>query len=854
MSVKLFSDLFKGRTDAYGLNQICLKEPLTEEVYNAHLKGEKRIGVYPILEGSKTNWLAIDIDDGDFEKAVNFKKKASHFGLNAYIECSKSKGYHVWIFFEEPVEAVKPRLIAEMILKELDFKCEIFPKQDEVNESHPYGNFIFLPLFGGDTKSKKTVFLNTQKQVVIKDSTGLHKIKKTSIEAINKIIELNDLKREKVEYKTEPIDDRRISSSVLPCIEKIKEGKFKDGEGRNECAFRLCIFYKERGMPEDDIRTLMSNWNLKNIDHLSKKELTTIIDSVFKGKYKSYGCDSGIIQKFCDKENCPFIQAQDRKAKIEQGLITLVFRDEQTFVFRKFDYEYRLTNFEFSKAGKFTSTISISKAGSLLFKDIIQLDKASHRKRFVTATKNKDVELDLIKIEELVRKQIEKEEKEKLERPKQLYIMTETEKDEAIKFLETSPHILFDVIKTTNGMGVVGEESLRLMIYLCFTSRVTKEPISITVKGETSSGKSFSCQCIKKLIPEEGYHFITRATQQAFYHLPEDGMQHKIIFINELPGSESADYSIRSAQSEGDLVLMMPVKDPVTGDMETRSKLVKGPCGFLITTTKAAMFNENETRNFSIFTDDSPSLTKDIGDITARKSLGEEFIVPGEVLNKFKNAQRLLNAEFKVVIPFGKEVFSAFPDKPVRVRRDRERFRELIEIITLIHQFHREQKQDDKGRLILKATLADYLMAKLIAGDTLLHTIYEIGPSSKQVWNALVELEEQWKQTDDPGPFTFKYKDISDALNWKKEKTKKWTLTLMTAGIIEYEEQTSGGRGKASVFKIGAKRLDFALMGEGFLPSVEDLWEKYPCDTELFYNPITGAKIKPEFADAPDQL
>lgn len=854
MSVKLFSDLFKGRTDAYGINQMCLKEPLTKEVYEAHLKGFTRIGVYPLTEDSKTSWLALDIDDGDFEKAVNIKNKAKHFGINAYIERSKSKGWHIWIFFEEPIEAVKPRLIAEMILKELDLKCEIFPKQDEISETHPYGNFIFIPLFAGSVSDKKTIFLNTQKQIVVKDSDGLQKIKKTSIAIIDKIIEVNELKREKIEYKAEIIEGKRIAGGILPCIEKIKEGGFKEGDGRNECAFRLCIFYKERGMSEDDIRTLMTNWNLKNINSLTKRELLTTIESVLRGKYKSYGCDSAIIQKFCDKENCPFIQAQDRKLKIEKGLITLVFRDEQTFVFRKYDYEYRLTNFEFSRAGKFTSTISISKANAILFKDIIQLDKASHRKRFVIATKNPEVELDLIKLEELVRKQIEKEEKEKLEKPKQLYVMTETEKDEAIKLLETHPHILHEVIKITNGMGVVGEESMRLMIYLCFTSRITKEPISITVKGETSSGKSFSCQCIKKLIPEEGYHFITRATQQAFYHLPEDGMQHKIIFINELPGSESADYSIRSAQSEGDLVLMMPIKDPVTGDMETKTKLVKGPCGFLITTTKAAMFAENETRNFSLFTDDSPRLTKEIGSITARKALGEEFIVASDVLNRHKNAQRLLNAEFKVVIPFGKEVFAAFPDKPVRVRRDRERFRELIEIITLIHQFHREQKKDERGKALLQATLADYLMAKLIAGDTLLHTIYEIGPLSKQVWNMILSLEEGHLNTGDPLPFTFKYKDIVNALNWKREKTKKWTLTLLTAGIIEYEEQTTGGRGKAAIFKIGEKRKDFALMGEGFLPSVEDLWEKYPCDPKLFYNPITGEKIKPEFADAPDQL
>lgn len=854
MSVKLFSDLFAGRKDAYGMNKFCMKESVTEDIYNKHLLGEKRIGIYPITPDNKTKWLCIDIDDDDFEKAISFKDRMKHFGIQSYIEKSKSKGYHVWTFFSKPIPAVKPRLIAEMVLKELDFKCEIFPKQDEISERNPYGNFIFLPLFSGSIKEGRTIFINSSRQTIANNSSALDKIKLVDEKKIDEVIEVNELKREKSSYETsEIVEASRTSKGTLPCIEKIKAGGLKEGDGRNECGFRLTIFYKEKGMSRDEIVTLILNWNERNVNKLHKRETDTIIDSVFKGKYKSFGCDSAIIQQFCDKENCPFIAAKDRKEQIEKGIITLVFRDDQSMVFRKKNYEYRMTNFEFSKSGKFKTTLSLSKDNALLFKDVISLDKASMRKRFVTASKDKEIDLDLIKVEDLVRKQREKEEKEKLEKPKQLYVMTETEKLQAMKFLESKPLLLHEVIKATNEMGVVGEECLRLMVYLCFTSRITKEPISITVKGEASSGKSFSCQCVKRLIPEEGYHFITRATQQAFFHLREDGMQHKIIYINELPGSESADYSIRTAQSEGDLILMLPVKDPVTGDMETKEKRVKGPCGFLVTTTKASMFDENETRNFSIFTDDSPDLTRRIGDITARKALGENFDISLEKLNLFKNAQRLLNPEFKVIIPFAREVFNAFPDKPVRIRRDRERFRELIENVTILHQFHRKQIKKE-GRILLAATLADYYMACIIAGNTLLHTIYEIGPASKMVWGAIKEKESEFIAGEELIEYTFKYKDIAEVLGWKPEKTKKWTLTLFAAGIIEYAESSIGGRGRAAIYKVSKTGKDIIAKTANFLPSVEDLWTKYPCDKDYFYNPVSGEKIDPEIADAPEQL
>ena len=494
-----------------------------------------------------------------------------------------------------------------------------------------------------------------------------------------------------------------------------------------------------------------------------------------------------------------------------------------------------------------------------MYKDSIKLSMASSRKRFEMSVQDPEIDFDLIKLEDLVKKQIEKEEHDKLTAPKQLYIMTEGEKNEAVKFLESTNDILYRALEVTNKMGVVGEETLRLMIYLCYTSRITKEPLSMTVKGEASSGKSFSCTSVQRLIPEEGYHFITRATQNAFFHLPEDGMQNRIIFINEVQGSESADYSIRTAQSEGDLILMMPVKDQHTGNMETITKRVKGPVGFLITTTKAQMHNENETRNFSVFSDDSPKLTSEIGDITIRKAMGETFKVDEKELNLWKNVQRLLNSEFKVIIPYAKEVFSAFPDKPVRIRRDRERFRVLIEIITILHQFHREQKKTKEGGIYLISTLADYHIAKVVAEAILTYTIYEIGPSAEELWQAIKSMNDT-QSSQEPleesayEEFIFKHKDIAEYMDWKVEKVKKWIYVLMRANLIEYHEKGSGGRGKASLFKISRRGLEWSSSSLGFLPKIEDLYDKYECSKEIFYNPISGQSIDPQISEAPEGL
>lgn len=853
----LFQELFSGRTDVYGMKEFCMKEPLTKKIYEDHLKGEQRIGVYPITDEKFTKWIAIDLDEDNFEKALEIKRQCEHYKLKPLIERSKSKGFHIWIWFEKKIEAYKPRLVIEQVLNDLNIKAEIFPKSDETNKQIPYGNFIFIPIYGNDTKDNRTVFIDEEEHVIISSPADLSKIKLTKAEIIDEVIEINNLKREELRPRN---GETKAATGALPCIEAMKKAKMKAGEGRNEVAFRLAIYFKEHGLSSDDIKLLLVNWNSKNIDSLQARELATIINSVFKGKYKSYGCDSAIIQPFCDREECPIAQAEDRKKRIEQGIITLTFRNPEVMVFKKKNYEFRVQDIDIAKSGEMKGNLTLTKDNKFVTKEFINFNKAVQREKIAKRADDEEINFDIVKIEELVKKQLEKEEKEKLEKKKQLYVMTEEEKTEALDFLENTPNLLYEVTKLTNEMGVVGEEALRLMVYLCYTSRITSDPLSITVKGESSSGKSFLCESVQKLIPDEGRYFISQATQQAFFHLPEDGLQHKIVFIAEQPGAERADYSIRTAQSEKNLTLMIPVKNPQTGDIETQVKIVKGPVGFLMTTTKASLFDENETRNFSIYTDDSPKLTKKIHQITVRQALGESFEIDARQINLMKNIQRLLNADFKVVIPFGREVFSAFPNEPVRIRRDAKKFRVMIEVITLLHQFKRKQIKTD-GKVILEATVADYYLAKLIAGKILLHTIYEVGPASMTIWEGIKTLKEQYIDKGKiEDTFSFTYRDLTELTTWKYQKVKKWVLTLLKAGHINYKEISAGGKGKTAEFQI-AKREKQKTDEEGddisevvFLPSVELLVKDYPCDSTLFYHPFSGQEVDPFVAEAPDEL
>ena len=187
--IKLFKQVFRGRDDAYGFGDgQCVKKPVTDALISSHLKGECRIGQYPlspkILNGEGVYWVASDIDShgatgldafndkhgsilGALYIAQKMAEKAAELGFRVFTERSKSgKGCHVFLFFSEPVKAIKGislmRWLCEHVEQETGFSiAEIFPKQTQLTSGNSYGNYINLPCNGaGLVKQGFTAFFD----------------------------------------------------------------------------------------------------------------------------------------------------------------------------------------------------------------------------------------------------------------------------------------------------------------------------------------------------------------------------------------------------------------------------------------------------------------------------------------------------------------------------------------------------------------------------------------------------------------------------------------------------------------------------------------------------------------------
>jgi hypothetical protein len=142
--------LFRGRGDVYGHNEgRCVKEQLTNDVFQKHFSGEAPIGIYPLVphfEQFYVAWGCVDFDTADADQnAVKLHDALLEAGIVSWIEKSRSKGFHVWVFAEQAVlaEDMRNMLVVASHVAETP-TTEVNPKQTTLKAGQ-YGNYVRLP-------------------------------------------------------------------------------------------------------------------------------------------------------------------------------------------------------------------------------------------------------------------------------------------------------------------------------------------------------------------------------------------------------------------------------------------------------------------------------------------------------------------------------------------------------------------------------------------------------------------------------------------------------------------------------------------------------------------------------------
>ncbi len=177
--------------------------PVTNQVIHDHLIGKQTIGVYPILEDGSCWFLAIDFDKTSWRDDVRgYIDSCTHFDIPAYVERSRSgDGAHVWVFFNQPVQASLARKLGSLILTfatarrpgiGLESYDRLFPSQDTLPKGG-FGNLIALPLQKQPRELGNSEFLTEALEIVDDQWAFLDRVRRVSGNQIECLVQQYDV-------------------------------------------------------------------------------------------------------------------------------------------------------------------------------------------------------------------------------------------------------------------------------------------------------------------------------------------------------------------------------------------------------------------------------------------------------------------------------------------------------------------------------------------------------------------------------------------------------------------------------------------------------------------------------------
>lgn len=440
--------------------------------------------------------------------------------------------------------------------------------------------------------------------------------------------------------------------------------------------------------------------------------------------------------------------------------------------------------------------------------DTFDLYAARHRNSFIKQASlelglkdsviKKDIGRILLELEQIQEQQVSN----LLEQSSDVKLDTEEEL-EAMAFLK-SDNLQDTILNDFNTIGVVGEESNKLVGYLACVSRLLPKPLAVVIQSTSAAGKSSLMDAVLKFFPKESCVQYSAMTGQSLYYLGETELKNKVLAIAEEEGASQASYALKLLQTDGHLSIASTGKDANSGKLTTQEYYLEGPVAIFFTTTVIDVDEELQNRCIVLTVNESREQTQAIHSIQRHQQTLEGLLSSNTnqcILNKHQNAQRLLKP-LAVINPFADQL--TFTDYQTRNRRDHLKYLTLINAIALLHQYQRDIKtihHNNKPVEYIEVQASDIKLANKLCHQVLGRTLDELSPQSRNLLNIIHQhVVNKMNELDlERSEVRMTRKAIRDFAGWGQTQL---TVHLKRLVEMEYLMVHQGGRGKSFVYEL----------------------------------------------------
>jgi len=366
-----------------------------------------------------------------------------------------------------------------------------------------------------------------------------------------------------------------------------------------------------------------------------------------------------------------------------------------------------------------------------------------------------------------------------------------------------------DILHESRTAPFIGDDANLLLTFLVMLSCKSDTPLNLELVGQSASGKTYLTLTARNGFPKSMCMVLAGATREAlkydFDEVDEKGnyivhVDGKCIIVLEKDESYAFVRKMKPLMSGDDteLIWKTPIKNELTGEIESRDFIIRGQPSFITLTTRNPKEEEQVTRQLLMTPDTTThKVSKVVQNSLKARARPESFQIHPDL--PLLQASMLSLDKHRVRNIFAPLMGDFFPARNAHHQRDINKVLSIIDSVALVHQHQRPIEKIDEQTYLL-ASVEDNLIGLVLADLVLRASLSGVPDDSWLLFTEMVEM------TDSKRPLT-----IDNILQWmhlhafamsKNALREKHLPTLEDAGLIEVLRRGGGRGGGRKTYRI----------------------------------------------------
>lgn len=336
-----------------------------------------------------------------------------------------------------------------------------------------------------------------------------------------------------------------------------------------------------------------------------------------------------------------------------------------------------------------------------------------------------------------------------------------------------SNNIIEEFSRELKKLPIYGLEEQAQLLYLSHFTSLLRKPVSVLIKGQSSSGKSHTMRTVSRFFNPNDFIFFSGMSEKAFINSDID-YHNKTLMFGEYSGVKSSegDTFLRQAMSDHSVSRLVSSKTS-DGNYKAVKQEINAKFNIFMTTTEQSIHPEDENRFLSFAIPNDPEYIQGVNKMQA-DYLNGELTEEVDFGYWHKKSEWFKNNIKPVKINYMKDIITTCSNQnQSRLTRDIQKIFSLIEVYAI---FTQEDKETDQQGYII-SDIGDYRVIYNIINKCNESSHRYTSPLIKE----LTEFVRCMNVDQERMPCNF---DVQAYFNWSKSRTSRNCMKAIELGYI----------------------------------------------------------------------